>query len=115
MQDNLQIVTEQNSKFQSFLGLHQIGEKVHQCQCYVDGIENTDMAYKVDLQVEHNDEIEKILNELQSIKSLGEVEVYKTRIAIDRETTVNKKAQVETRKQSNIDKMAMHIETKTNI
>ncbi|CAG2210752.1 unnamed protein product [Mytilus edulis] len=94
MQDNLQIVTEQTSKFQSFLGLHQIGEKVHQCQSYVDDIENTDMAYKVDLQVEQNDEIEKILNELQSIKSLGEVEVYKTRIAIDRETTVNRKAQI---------------------
>ncbi|CAG2210753.1 TRIM2_3 [Mytilus edulis] len=115
MQDDLQTVTEQTSKFQSFLGLHQIGEKVHQCQRYVDEIETNDMAMEVDIQIQQNGEIEKILSDLQSLKSFGEVKVSKTEIAIDRETIVNREAQVEKQKQSYIDKMTMHIETKTSI
>ncbi|XP_063446950.1 uncharacterized protein LOC134726474 [Mytilus trossulus] len=115
MQDDLQTDTEQTSKFQFFLGLHQIGEKVHQCKSYVDDMENNDMGYEVDLQVEKNGEIEKILSELQSIKSLGEVEVYKTEININRETSENTKAQVGTRKQSYKGKLKMHIESKTKV
>lgn len=41
--------------------------------------------------------------------------VSKTEIAINRETSVNREAQVEKQKQSYIDEMTMHIETKTSI
>ncbi|CAC5366710.1 unnamed protein product [Mytilus coruscus] len=115
MQDDLQTVTEQTSKVQTFLGVHQIVEKVHQCQRHVDDMENNDMANDVNITIKQIDEIEKILSDLQSLKSFGEVNVSKTEIAINRETSVNREAQVETRKQSFIDKMTMHIETKIKI
>ncbi|XP_071130615.1 uncharacterized protein [Mytilus edulis] len=115
MQDDLRAVTVQTSKLQSFLSVNQIGEKVHQYQRYVEHMENNDMAIEVGIQIKQNSEIENILSDLQSLTSFGEVEVSKTEIAINRETSVNREAQVETRKQSYIDKMTMHIETKTNI
>ncbi|CAC5403579.1 TRIM2_3 [Mytilus coruscus] len=115
MQDDLHAVTVHTSKLQSFLGVHQIGEKVHQYQRYVEDMENNDMATEVDIKIKQVSEIEKILSDLQLLKSFGEVKVCKTEIAINRETTVSREAQVESQKQSHIDKMAMHIETKTKI
>ncbi|CAG2210754.1 unnamed protein product [Mytilus edulis] len=71
--------------------------------------------FEVGIQIKQNSEIENIMNELQLLKSFGEVEVFKTEIAINIETSVNKEAQVETRKQSYIDKITMDIKTKTYI
>ncbi|CAG2189110.1 TRIM66 [Mytilus edulis] len=97
-------VTVQTSKLQSFLTVHQIEEKVHQYQRYVEHMENNDMAIAVGIQIKQNSEIENIRSDLQSLKSFGEVEVSKTEIAINRERSVKREAQVETRMQSHIDK-----------
>ncbi|VDI49250.1 Hypothetical predicted protein [Mytilus galloprovincialis] len=112
MQDNLQAVTVHTSKRQSFLGLHHIGEKVHQYQRYLNDIENNEGAWEVEIKIKKNDDLEKILCELQSFRSFGEVEVSQTDLAINRETGVSRETQVETRNQFYIDKMTMHIETK---
>ncbi|XP_071130616.1 uncharacterized protein [Mytilus edulis] len=111
MQVYLQTVTAQTSKLTSFLGIHQIGEKVHQYHRYIDDME----CNEVGIQREQSGGIEKILSDLQSLKSFGEVAVSKTKININRETSENSEAQVETRTQSSIGKLNMHLETNTEV
>ncbi|CAG2192819.1 unnamed protein product [Mytilus edulis] len=115
MQDHLHTVIPHTSKLQSFLGVHQIEQQVHQCQRYVDDLEKDDRAKEFSIKLMQNNEIEKILSKLGSLESLGEVIVDKTEIALNRETSVKKKAQVQSRVQSNIKNMIMNIETKIKI
>ncbi|CAG2194092.1 TRIM56 [Mytilus edulis] len=53
--------------------------------------------------------------QLGSLESIGEVTVVKTETALNRETSVRRKAQVQSRVQSNINNMTMNIETKIEI
>ncbi|XP_076089593.1 uncharacterized protein LOC143059889 [Mytilus galloprovincialis] len=115
MQDHLHTVIPHTSKLQSFLGVHQIEQQVHQCQRYVDDLEKDDRAKEFSIKLMQNNEIEKILSKLGSLESLGEVIVDKTETALNRETSVKKKAQVQSRVQSNITNMTMNIETKIKI
>ncbi|CAC5394199.1 TRIM2_3 [Mytilus coruscus] len=118
MKKKLHAITEHNSsKLQSFLGVHQIEQQVHQFQMYVDNLENDERTKEFDIRMKQNDEIETILSKLESIKSLGEIMVVKTDIDFNKETPVKKEAQEESREQSNMNKMTMNIETKlkTNI
>ncbi|XP_052093242.1 uncharacterized protein LOC127729461 [Mytilus californianus] len=114
MLENLNMVTEHTTKLQSFLGVHQIEQKVHQCQQYVEDMKDSERVSEVDIQVEQNDEIEKIFSELQSLKSLGKVKVVsKTELVFERETNV--KREVESYEQCNLNNMTMNIDTKTEI
>ncbi|CAG2256983.1 unnamed protein product [Mytilus edulis] len=115
MQEHLHTVIPHTSKLQSFLGLHQIEQQVHQCQRYVDDLEKDDRAKEFDIKMKQNDEIESIQSKLGSLESLGEVMVVKTETALNRETSVRRKAQVQSRVQSNINNMTMNIETKIKI
>ncbi|CAC5392486.1 unnamed protein product [Mytilus coruscus] len=107
---NLQTVTSNTTKLQSFIGVHQIEQKVHQYQHYVEDLD--ERTKEVDIKMKQNDEIEKILNKLESLESLGEVTVVKTEVAMNIDTSVKRKAQVESQEQSNINNMTMNIETK---
>ncbi|XP_071150164.1 uncharacterized protein [Mytilus edulis] len=109
MQDDLHTVTEHTSKLQSFLGVHQIGEEVLHYRRYVEEIGNNDMAIEVDIKFKQIGGIEEILSTLQSLKSFGDIQVFKTEITINRETCANREAQVETQEQSHIDKMTMQV------
>ncbi|VDI26172.1 Hypothetical predicted protein [Mytilus galloprovincialis] len=82
MKEHLQTVTTHTSKLQSFLGVHQIDQQVHQCQRYVEDLENDERTKEVDIKMKQNDEIEKILSKLESLESLGEVTVIKTEVAM---------------------------------
>ncbi|CAG2192092.1 unnamed protein product [Mytilus edulis] len=62
MKEHLQTVTSQTSKLQSFLGVHQIEQQVHQCQRYVEDLDDDERTKEVDIKMKQNDEIEKILN-----------------------------------------------------
>ncbi|CAG2237632.1 unnamed protein product [Mytilus edulis] len=115
MQDHLQTVIPNTSKLQSFLGIHQIEQQVHQCQQYVEDLKNDDRAKKLDIKITQNKEIEKILSKLGSLESLGEVIVDKTEVSLNRETSARRKAQVESREQSNINNIKMKIEKKIGI
>ncbi|XP_063418298.1 uncharacterized protein LOC134701086 [Mytilus trossulus] len=115
IQDHLHTVISNSSKLQSFLGVHQIEQQVHQCQQYVDDLENDDRAKEFDIKMKQNDKIEKILRKLESLQTLGEVMVGKTDIDLNRDTSVKREAQVESREQSNINNMTMNIETKMEI
>ncbi|XP_071166409.1 tripartite motif-containing protein 2-like [Mytilus edulis] len=115
MQEHLHTVIPHTSKLQSFLGVHQIEQQVHQCQRYVDDLEKDDRTKEFSIKLMQNNEIEKILSKLGSLESLGEVIVDKTEIALNREKSVKKKAQVQSRVQSNITNMTMNIETKIEI
>ncbi|XP_071166676.1 transcription intermediary factor 1-beta-like [Mytilus edulis] len=115
MQDHLQTVIPHTSNLQSFLGVHQIEQQIHQCQRYVDDLENDERAKEFNIKMKQNDEIENILSKLESLESLGEVMVDRTETALNRETSVRRKAQVESREQSNIKDMTMNIETKIEI
>ncbi|CAC5367691.1 unnamed protein product [Mytilus coruscus] len=114
IEDDLLAVTANRSKLQSFLGMHQIEQKVHQYRYAVD-IENDEMASQVDIEIEQNDKIVKLLSELQSLKSFGEVNVVKSKITMSREMGVSREPQVPLQKQININHMTMNIETKIKI
>ncbi|XP_052059331.1 uncharacterized protein LOC127699992 [Mytilus californianus] len=113
--EHLQPVITNTSKLQSFLGVHQIEQQVHQCQRYVEDLEKDERVKEFDIKMKQNGDIEKILTKLGSLKSLGEVIVIKTEVAMNRETSVKRKAQVESQEQSNINNMTMNIETKIEI
>ncbi|CAG2193200.1 unnamed protein product [Mytilus edulis] len=66
---------------------------------------------EVDIKIKQNGESEKILKELQLIKSFGEVTVVNTEISLKRQTSVSREAQIELQEQSNIENMTMNIET----
>ncbi|XP_071153893.1 uncharacterized protein MAL8P1.12-like [Mytilus edulis] len=111
MKDDLKTVTENTSKLQCFLGLHQFEQQISQCQRYIDNLEDSKRANEVDIKIKQNGELEKILKELQLIKSFGEVMVVNTEISLKRQTSVNREAQIELQEQSNIENMTMNIET----
>ncbi|XP_052103752.1 uncharacterized protein LOC127737247 [Mytilus californianus] len=115
MQEHLHSVISSSTKLQSFLGVHQIEQQVHQCQQYVEDLEKDKRAREFDIKMKQNNEIEKILSKLGSLESLGEVIVDKTEITLNRETSVRRKAQVDSREQYNIKNMTMNIETKIEI
>ncbi|XP_076080099.1 uncharacterized protein LOC143050879 [Mytilus galloprovincialis] len=115
MQEHLLSVTTQSSKLQSFLGLHQIEQQVHQCQQYVEDLENNDRAKEFCIKMTQKSEIKNILQQLGSLESIGDVTVVKTETALNRETSVRRKAQVQSRVQSNINNMTMNIETQIEI
>ncbi|XP_076088178.1 uncharacterized protein LOC143058586 [Mytilus galloprovincialis] len=112
MQDELRTVQEHTSKLQSFLGLHQIEQQVHQCQRYVD--EQNETVREVDIKLKQNDEIQ-ILSKVQSLTSLGEVNVDETEITLRKEASFDREGQVELQYQPNINNMTMTIETKIPI
>ncbi|XP_071151162.1 uncharacterized protein [Mytilus edulis] len=113
MQDHLQTVIPHTSKLQSFLGVYQIEQQIHQCQRYVYDLENDERAKEFNIKMKQNDEIENILSKLESLESLVEVMVDRTETDLNRETSVRRKAQVES--QSNINNMTMSIETQIEI
>ncbi|XP_071133357.1 putative leucine-rich repeat-containing protein DDB_G0290503 [Mytilus edulis] len=117
IKEHLQTVTRNTSKLQSFLGVHQIDQQVHQCQRYVEDLNDDERIKEVDIKMKKNDEIEKILSKLESLESLGEVIVIKTEVAMKIEISVGTEPQVPLQEQSNINNMTMNIETKieTNI
>ncbi|XP_076075674.1 uncharacterized protein LOC143046407 [Mytilus galloprovincialis] len=115
IKEHLQTVTTNISKLQSFLGVHQIEQQVHQCQRYVEDLDDDERTKEVDIKMEQNDEIEKILSKLESLESLGEVTVIKTEVAMNIEISVGTVPQVPLQEQSNINNMTMNIETKIEI
>ncbi|XP_071160484.1 uncharacterized protein [Mytilus edulis] len=115
LKDQLDAVTTHSSKLHSFLEVHKIEQQVHQCQRYVELLEDGDRAKEFDIKMKQNDEIEKILSKLGSMESLGEFFVDKTETSVERETSVRREAQVESQEQSNINNMIMNIETKIKI
>ncbi|XP_063442124.1 uncharacterized protein LOC134722432 [Mytilus trossulus] len=115
IKEHLQTVTTQISKLQTFLGVHKIEQKVHQCQKYVEDLENDERAKEVVIKMKQNDEIEKILSKLESLESLGKVIVIKTEVAMKTEISVGTKPQVPLHEHSNINNIIMNIETKIEI
>ncbi|CAG2226944.1 unnamed protein product [Mytilus edulis] len=115
MQEHLHTVIPHTSKLQSFLGLHQIEQQVHQCQRYVDDLEDDERTKEFSIKMKQNDEIGKILRKSESLESLGEIMVVRTKLVLNRETSVRREAQVESQEQSNINNMTMNIETKIEI
>ncbi|CAG2242453.1 unnamed protein product [Mytilus edulis] len=115
IKEHLQTVTTHTSKLQSFLGVHQIEQQVHQCQRYVEDLNDDERTKEVDIKMKQNDEIEKILSKLESLESLGEVIVIKTEVAMKIEISVGTEPQVPLQEQSNINNMTMNIETKIEI
>ncbi|CAC5385515.1 TRIM2_3 [Mytilus coruscus] len=116
MQDHLHsVATHSSSKLQSFLGVHQIEQQIHQCQQYVEDLENDDRARKFDIKITQNNEIEKTLKQIGSLEFLGEVMIVKTEIDTKRDTSIRREAQVQSREQSNINNMTMNIQTKKEI
>ncbi|CAC5418883.1 unnamed protein product [Mytilus coruscus] len=112
----LHAVTTHSSKLQSFVEVHQIEQQVHQCQRYVEDLEDDDRAKEFEIKLKQNDEIDEIQSKLESLESFGEVIVNKTEIAVKRETSVKRReAQVESQEQSNINNLTMNIETKMEI
>ncbi|XP_071177485.1 uncharacterized protein [Mytilus edulis] len=107
MQDQLHSVIPHASKLQSFLGIHQIEQKVHQCQRYIDDLDKDDRAKEVTIKMKENNEVEKIIKKLGS---LGELTVVKTDMDLKKETSVRREAQVESQEQSNINNMTINIE-----
>ncbi|CAC5403572.1 unnamed protein product [Mytilus coruscus] len=114
IQDDLHTVTVNSSKLQSFLGIHHIEQKVQQCQYAVD-MENEKMVSEVEIKIQQNDDIKKILRELQSLKSFGEVKIVKSQIAMSSETCVRREPQVALQEQSDLKNITMNIETKKEI
>ncbi|CAG2227073.1 unnamed protein product [Mytilus edulis] len=112
MQDQLHSVIPHASKLQSFLGVHQIEQKVHQCQRYIDDLDKDDRAEEFTIKMKENNEVEKIIKKLGS---LGELTVVKTDMDLNKETSVRREAQVESQEQSNINNMTMNIERKIKI
>ncbi|XP_071178776.1 repetitive organellar protein-like [Mytilus edulis] len=112
MQDQLHSVIPHASKLQSFLGVHQIEQKVHQCQRYVDDLDKDDRAKEFTIKMKENNEVEKIMKKLGS---LGELTVVKTDMVLKKETSVRREAQVESQEQSNINNMTINIEKKIEI
>ncbi|CAC5388559.1 unnamed protein product [Mytilus coruscus] len=110
IEDNLHTVTVNKSKLQSFLGIHQIEQKVHQCQYAVD-MENDEITSNVEIKIKQNDEIEEILRELRSLKSFGEVKALRSQIIMSKEIHDSGEPQVPLQEQSNINNMTINIET----
>ncbi|XP_071130542.1 uncharacterized protein [Mytilus edulis] len=115
MKEHLQTVTTNTSKLKSFLRVHKIEQQVHQCQRYIEDLEDDERTKEVDIKMKRNGEMENILSKLVSLESLGEVIVDKTEINLNRETSLRRKAQVKSQEQSNINNMTMNIETKIKI
>ncbi|CAC5417867.1 unnamed protein product [Mytilus coruscus] len=88
MKDHLHTVIAYKSKLQSFLGVHQIEQEVHQCQQYAEGLENDERTREVDIKLKQNDEIEMIVSKLGPLESLGEV------IVVKKENNLNKEKQI---------------------
>ncbi|XP_071178734.1 repetitive organellar protein-like [Mytilus edulis] len=112
MQDQLHSVIPHASKLQSFLGVHQIEQKVHQCQRYIDDLDKDDRAKEFTIKMKENNEVEKIIKKLGS---LGKLTVVKTDMDLKKETSVRREAQVESQEQSNINNMTINIENKIQI
>ncbi|XP_063409365.1 uncharacterized protein LOC134692477 [Mytilus trossulus] len=112
MLDQLHTVIPHASKLQSFLGVHQIEQKLHHCQRYIDDLEDDDRAKEFNIKMQQNNEIEKIIKKLGS---LGELTVEKTDMDLNTETSVSREAQVELQEQPNINNMTMNIETQLKI
>ncbi|XP_063397239.1 uncharacterized protein LOC134681528 [Mytilus trossulus] len=112
MQDQLHTVLPRTSKLQSFLSVHQIEQKVHLCQRYIDDLERDDRAKEFTIKMEENNEVKKLIKKLGS---LGELTVVKTDMDLKKETSVSREAQVESQEQSNINKMTMTIDKKIEI
>lgn len=109
MKDNLPTVITHKTKLQSFLGVHQIEQEVHQCQQYVEGLEDDERAREVEIKMKQNNEIEMIVANLESLESLEGIVVKKENI-LNRESNLSKESKVRSQKQSYINKMKMNIE-----
>ncbi|CAG2255553.1 unnamed protein product [Mytilus edulis] len=88
-------ITTKSSKLHSFLEVHQIEQQVHQCQRFVEDLEDDDRAKELEIKLKHNEEIDELLCKLESLESLGEVIVDKIEIAEEnRGTSVRRGAQI---------------------
>ncbi|XP_071178762.1 uncharacterized protein [Mytilus edulis] len=112
MQDQLHTVIPHISKLQSFLGIHKIEQQVHQCQRYIDDLENDHRIKEFTIKMEENNEVEKII---KTLGSLGKLTVVKTDMDLKKETGVSREAQVESQEQLNINNMTINIEKKIKI
>ncbi|XP_063405261.1 uncharacterized protein LOC134688456 [Mytilus trossulus] len=65
MSKHLHAVVIHTPKLQSFLGVHQIEQQVHQCQRYVDDLEYDDRTNLFNIKMKQNDELEKVLSKLE--------------------------------------------------
>ncbi|VDI49511.1 Hypothetical predicted protein [Mytilus galloprovincialis] len=115
IQEHLRRHETHTTKLQSFLVVHQLEQQVHKCQRYVDDLEDDDRTKTVNIKMKQNDKIENILIKLTSLESLGEVTIDKTETDMNRETSVRREAQVESREQYNINNMTMIIEYQAGI
>ncbi|XP_076089515.1 uncharacterized protein LOC143059827 [Mytilus galloprovincialis] len=113
--EHLHTVISHTSKLQSFLGVHQIEQQVHQCQQYLENLKKDDRGQQFEIKIRQNDEIEKILSKLESLESLGKVTSVKTDENLNKDTSVRREAQVELPEQTSIRTMTMNIETKMEI
>ncbi|XP_063400104.1 uncharacterized protein LOC134684726 [Mytilus trossulus] len=57
MKEQLQTVTTHTSKLQSFLGVHYVEQQVHQCQRFVDDLENDERTKEFDIKMKQNNDI----------------------------------------------------------
>ncbi|XP_076108490.1 uncharacterized protein LOC143076548 isoform X2 [Mytilus galloprovincialis] len=112
MQDQLHTVIPHASKLQSFLGVLQIEQQVHQCQRYIDNLDKDDRAKEFNIKMEKNNEVEKMI---KKFGSLGDLTVVKTDMDLKKETGVSREAQVESQERSNINNMTMNIKNKIEI
>ncbi|XP_063447110.1 uncharacterized protein LOC134726628 [Mytilus trossulus] len=115
MKEHLQTVTTNTSKLQSFLGVHQIEQQVHQCERYVEDLENDGRTKEFEMKMKQKDEVKKILSQIGTLESLGEVLVARTEVVMNIDTSVKREAQVESQEKSNINNMTMNIKTKIDI
>ncbi|XP_063435525.1 uncharacterized protein LOC134716455 [Mytilus trossulus] len=115
MKEHLKTVTTHSSKLQSFLSVHKIEQQVHQYQRFVENLEKDERVKEVDIKIKQNDEIEKILGQLESLDSLGEVMVVETNVVTNIGTGLMRGSQGESREQSSINNMTMNIETEMAI
>lgn len=102
LKEHLHTVTTYSSKIYSVLGVHQIEQQIYQCQQYVDDLENDDRAKEFYITMTQNDEIKNIVDQLGSLKSIGEVTVVKTESGLNKVPRVRMKAEVELQKQFDI-------------
>ncbi|CAG2225496.1 unnamed protein product [Mytilus edulis] len=115
IRQHLHAVVTHTPKLQSFLGVHQIEQQVHQCQRYIEDLEDDERTKEVDIKMNQNDELEKMLSQLEQMESFGKVMVDKTEITLKRDTSGRTDPQVKSREKSNINNMTMNIETKIEI
>ncbi|CAC5401551.1 unnamed protein product [Mytilus coruscus] len=105
---NIKTGEQQCEDIKISIGVHQIEQKVQQCQQYVENLEKDDRVKTFDIKMKQNHKTKKILSKLGSLESLGQVTLVHSDIEVKRETSVRRKAQVQLQ-HSNINNMTMNM------